>query len=223
MATWSHRVDNAADMTASKVSMRRWCVAELGGTATVLDAFAGEQHLRRASYPGLPWRGIDVRKLGPDQYVGDNRRVLRAIDLRPFNLFDLDAYGEPFEQAAVIATRRPLAPGERAAMLLTISLFRIKLGEHSKILEAILGTPKGLACVPAAMLAVDRAEAWIVNRWRGTTVARRRALGHTNIGMVYDALIVEGRAVDPQPASAGTPPPPSEARPSPRRRSSRAR
>jgi hypothetical protein len=45
--------------------------------------------------------------------------VLRAIDLATFNVFDLDAYGSPWEQALIIAARRTLKPGERIGIVVT--------------------------------------------------------------------------------------------------------
>ena len=61
-------------------------------------------------------------------YVADNRRVLRAIDLAPFNVFDFDAWGAPWEQVLILIARRPLLPGERIGLVLTEgSAFNLKL------------------------------------------------------------------------------------------------
>ena len=38
-------------------------------------------------------------------FCADNRRVLRAIDLAPFSIFDLNSYGSPWVQAIIIADR----------------------------------------------------------------------------------------------------------------------
>src|SRR5262245_40886437 len=52
-------------------------------------------------------------------FVADNKRVLRAIDLSRFNIFDLDGYGVPWAQAQIIAARRKVTPGEKIGLVLT--------------------------------------------------------------------------------------------------------
>ncbi|HVH77139.1 MAG TPA: hypothetical protein VM755_19655 [Stellaceae bacterium] len=44
---------------------------------------------------------------------------MRAIDLAPFNLFDFDAWGSPWEHVAILCARRPVQPGERIGLVLT--------------------------------------------------------------------------------------------------------
>jgi hypothetical protein len=111
---------------AAKVEIRRSVVDALGGPARVFEAFAGAGGLYRAI-----WRISVASYVGCDQrwyqderraFVADNRRVLRAIDLSAFNLFDLDAYGSPWEQATIIAARRKLAAGERVGLVVTEGL-----------------------------------------------------------------------------------------------------
>lgn len=41
---------------------------------------------------------------------GDNRRLLRSLDLSRFDLIDLDDYGIPAEQLAIVAERAPGTP-----------------------------------------------------------------------------------------------------------------
>jgi hypothetical protein len=44
-------------------------------------------------------------------FCADNTRVLRAIDLSRFSIFDFDAYGSPWVQAVILADRRRVARG----------------------------------------------------------------------------------------------------------------
>jgi len=122
-ARGSPKVDNARSGKAAKIEIRRNVLQSIGADkARVFDAFAGAGQLYRAvwreaaSYVGCDKRYFaDARKV----FVADNRRVLRAIDLAAFNVFDLDAYGAPWEQALIIRARRQLVAGERVGMVFT--------------------------------------------------------------------------------------------------------
>ena len=82
----------------------------------VLDCFSGD---------GLIWRRIQqqkadrkIRILSMDRksssaglhLVGDNLKFLATMDLRRFDVIDLDAYGSPFAQLKMILSK-PLKPG----------------------------------------------------------------------------------------------------------------
>lgn len=78
---------------------------------TVLDCFSGK---------GVIWRGvqrltgrkirslpIDVRNdLTAFHLDGRNQEFLMTMDLKPFNVIDLDAYGVPFEQLQILFERK---------------------------------------------------------------------------------------------------------------------
>lgn len=116
-------VDNHAAAFPAKRDLRAWAMGEVG-EAHVFDAFCGESGAmydavwhRAASYVGC-----DFKIEWPDRrrrFVGDSLRVMRAIDLSPFNVFDLDAYGDPWKHMLVLADRRAWAPGEVGAVALT--------------------------------------------------------------------------------------------------------
>jgi hypothetical protein len=115
-------VDNSPRGQAAKIEIRRHILTELGGEARVFDAFAGAGHMYRAVWrEAACYSGCDKRYFadGRRMFAADNRRVLRSIDLSAFNVFDLDAYGSPWEQALIIAERRKAAPAERIAFALT--------------------------------------------------------------------------------------------------------
>ena len=107
----------------AKVEIRRRVAEAIGAPVHVFEAFAGAGSLYRQTWRTLAasYVGCDRRYFrdGRKVFVADNRRVLRAIDLRPFNLFDLDAYGSPWDQAVIIAARRKLAVGERVGIVIT--------------------------------------------------------------------------------------------------------
>lgn len=97
---------------APKVAMRRWLVEQLGGidSVRVLDCFAAagmlwdKAYRRTESYLGLDVRQFDdARRM----IVCDSRRFLRHadVDVREWNLFDLDAFGSPLEHLAILCER----------------------------------------------------------------------------------------------------------------------
>ena len=115
--------DNTAEAERAKITIRRNVLAEVGAEhASVFDAFAGEGRMHAAVWhEAARYIGCDTRFFTDYRpaFVADNRRVLRAIDLAAFNLFDLDFDGSPWEQAYIIARRRKLRPGERLGLVLT--------------------------------------------------------------------------------------------------------
>ena len=91
------KTNNNPAARAAKIEIRRQVLAAIGaGNAAVFDAFAGEGELYRevwaaaASYVGCDLEWYRDERL---VYVADNRRVMRAIDLVAFNLFDFDSAG----------------------------------------------------------------------------------------------------------------------------------
>ena len=128
------QVDNHPGALATKIALRRRLVDAIGpAECRVFDAFAGEGHMHRAAWHDVAdYVGCDQRwktSFDHKSYCADNRRVLRRLNLDRFNVFDLDAYGSPYEQVAIIAARRQLGRGERIGIALTDGgIQRAKLG-----------------------------------------------------------------------------------------------
>lgn len=146
MAARAVKTDNHPERAHAKVALRRQLLAAIGAdSAAVFDAFAGSGAMHRAVWrQAASYTGCDKRWFGGDRlaFVADNCRVLRAINLAAFNLFDLDAYGSPWTQATIIAARRPLAPGERLGLVLTDgSPMKARLGAVPGDLAALAGVP----------------------------------------------------------------------------------
>jgi hypothetical protein len=49
--------------------------------------------------------GIDKKRI-QGVLVGDNRKFLRVLDLKKYDIVDLDAYGNPFEQIEILIKRK---------------------------------------------------------------------------------------------------------------------
>lgn len=203
--------DNGQHARAAKREMRERVLEEIA-PAHVLDVFCGatgEMHAavwhRAASYIGCDkeWRKSDTRR----RFVGDSLLLLRAIDLAPFNVFDLDAYGSPWEAMQILAARRTWKPGERGAVIFTDgSEGKTKFGSCAS-LASMVGSAIYHKNLRAPMR--DAALTAWTRRARVTPVRIWRARGYSgavgSIQMTYCAIVFDGataeRAARPDAAS----------------------
>lgn len=193
-------VNNHPSSAADKSGLRRRVLAAIPG-ASVFDAFAGAGRMWRsvwrnaAAYVGcdLKW----YRDRDRMAYVGDNRRVLRAIDLAGFNLFDLDSYRSPWDCALIIADRRAVATGELIGIVLTDgSLIGLKLGKTPNALAELAGIASGARGMSHQYhQIIDRAVSALCERMRCDVVQRWQAQGQTQAGVMYIGLVLRGRAI----------------------------
>lgn len=190
------KTDNHPAARAAKIEIRRHLLQAIS-PARVFDAFAGAGQLHDAVWHGAAeYVGCDEKWFRDQRtmFVADNRRVLRAIDLTRFNIFDLDAYGSPWEQALIIAARRPLQPQERIAFAITEGLgFQYK---HNAMTApvALLARLK-----PGVQVGLNRREDTIIDRCliglaqrMGAKLVRQwRAEGRTGASVRYLGIVLE--------------------------------
>jgi hypothetical protein len=192
----SKKTNNHSRSRSDKVALRR-LVLEYMPSARVLDAFAGSGSMYRKV-----WREADDyvacdQRWYPDDrlaYVCDNRILMRAVDLQPFNVFDLDAYGSPWEQVAILCARRVVAPGEMLGLVLTDgSRLNLKMGGVPLALRQMAGfiTKVSGASVLQEEV-VDRAIAGTAKALNCELIRRWQATGKTGAGVLYNALILRG-------------------------------
>lgn len=194
------KTDNHAKSFGDKVELRRNALDAIGaGKAVVLDCFAGSGKMHKAVWhEAKGYVGIDQRFFFDQRtaFVADNRTVLRSIDLTPFNVFDLDAYGSPWEQAKIVAGRRIVRKGETVAIILTDGGgMRMKFGGVPKHMAELAGTPVD---VPGAIRQqdhlVDQAVAGLARAMRCRIVRRWQAKRPAGVSMRYNAVILERAA-----------------------------
>lgn len=158
--------DSNPETTQAKIDIRRNIVQHFASTkalASVLDLYAGEGAMHDAVWSSCSsYTGIDLKWYADSRrmYVGDNKRIIRAISLEPFTIFDLDAYGEPWTAATIIAARRKAAPGERIAFSITDgSGMPARLNKHPTSLLALAGlsVAAGVPALKGHRDMVDRA------------------------------------------------------------------
>jgi hypothetical protein len=181
----------------AKTEIRRQVLHEIGADkARVFDAFAGDGALYRTVWhDAASYTGCDLTYY-PDArecFVGDNRRVLRAIDLDAFNVFDLDAaYGSPWEQLLIIATRRELRAGEQLGFAVTEGQgMKMKLGGMSLAMSRLAGVRHylpGLATAQEEL--IDRAVTRVAAMMGGKITRRWQASQKTGSVMHYLGFVM---------------------------------
>lgn len=191
------KTDNHEATKAAKIKIRKNVLAAVTpDKARVFDAFAGTGNMYRDVWKDAAgYVGCDKRYF-PDErtaFVSDNIRVLRAIDLTPFTVFDLDAYGSPWEQALIVANRRKLKKGERIGLVLTEgSGLAIKANSLPKVLSLLSGVRTGMTgYIRIHGTLIDRALAGIATRMGGKIVSRWEAKGRTGAVVRYIGLVIE--------------------------------
>lgn len=111
------KTDN--DHSATKVALRVEAVTMLGEPREIrlLDAFHGYGKLWQLVAAVLAPDGWSIKPYRVDHQVRgagtlhvDNDRLMRSIDLRRFDLIDLDAYGWPAKQLKIVSQRAPKTP-----------------------------------------------------------------------------------------------------------------
>ena len=192
----SGKVKNHRAGKAAKIEIREHVLASIG-KAHVFDAFAGTGAMfdavwsKAESYVGCDLDWTRDERLA---YVADNRRVLRAIDLAPFNVFDLDAFGSPWEQAIIVAARRPVAKGERVGLLLTdgsgLALKQNNMPKALAELAGLRGKPAGMNRWQDDL--IDMALAGLIERMGVSIEKRWQAHRTAGAAVRYIGLILRG-------------------------------
>jgi len=121
------KIDNS-DIEGKKV-IRDWCLEQMGGAAncTVLELYGGQGKIYDACYANPPVKkhmAFEIKKgVGADRptWVHGDNKVLLPKYVQGWDLYDLDAYTEPWQLALVIAHLRK--PG-RFALALTCGVYR---------------------------------------------------------------------------------------------------
>lgn len=198
------KTDTGLRAVPAKIEIRRRVLEAITpARAMVFDAFAGTGQMwaevwqHAAGYVGCDERWHkDARCC----FVADNRRVLRCLNLQPFTIFDLDAYGSPWEQALILAARRRLAPRERLGLVLTEGTWtktRMGNGWPGALRQAV-GIAPHVAAVQHGLTQtmhddlIHRAVRAIARQMQGQLVRQWRAIGMTGTRMRYLGLILEG-------------------------------
>ncbi len=121
-----------------KIELRKKLITAMGpDNCNVFDAFAGSGEMFKGVWhQAKSYAGCDLQFYRDERemFCCDNKRVLRAVNLNRFNLFDLDAYGMPWEQAMIVAANRPVMAGEKIGFCFTdggVQAARLNTGSNA--------------------------------------------------------------------------------------------
>lgn len=202
-ATTGLEVYSSPNAHEGKLELRKRVLAAVP-TAKVFDAFCGGTvagSMWEGAWNGakdyvgcdVEWEPTDPRR----RFVGDNRIVMRSIDIQQFNVFDFDAYGEPWWQCLILAGRRRWAKGEIGGLVVTDgSVLKTRTGETTGLQQTLLRckmlrTGYGLAhdihraCVTEVCKRMGVAT---IARWQ---TIRKPTRNHPT-QMIYTAIVFEG-------------------------------
>lgn len=204
MAKFSEMLKNSAVKTNNhkksggmKAVLRRR-VLDAIPLARVFDAFAGSGKMYREVWHAAElYTGCDLRWYRDSRsvFVAKNERVLRAIDLVDYNIFDLDAYGSPWLQAQIISARRRVAVGERIGLVLTDgSGLKLKMGQCPTALANLCqmknATIPGINRMHDTLIAKAMSE--ICRRMNVKIIAEWRHERAGTTEMKYISVVLEG-------------------------------
>jgi hypothetical protein len=192
------KTDNNPQAFRAKVAIRKSVLDAVGRDRGVFDAFAGSGEMYSAVWKdAAAYTGCDQKpqRDGRLLFCADNRRVLRAIELAPFSIFDLDSYGSPWVQAIIIADRRRVAAGELLGLVLTEGAgFAYKSNIVPEAIAVLTGLRTGIVGLSKKQDAViDKAIAGLARRMSCTVVKRWQAEGRTGAAMRYIGIVLKGK------------------------------
>lgn len=206
ISKFSTKRENADAATSAKVKLRRNVLEAVGKPAHVFDAFAGpgvmyaEVWREADSYVGCDKRSyVDERMM----FCADSARVMRAIDLQRFNIFDLDSFGSPYEQVIIMAARRKVAKDELIGMLITdgtelqlkMNAFPIAVGQLAGLRAGQVGVAGNADFIMTRIIngIAKRTNCDIVKRWQVENRSVGKTGGASGIRMRYIGLVLRGR------------------------------
>ena len=188
----------------AKAAVRQDILDRIGAeNARVFDAYCGDGMMyREVWHKAAVCVGCDEEFYNDDRiaFNADNRRVMRAIDLQEFNIFDMDSYGSPWEQLFILGFRRRVKPGEQIAIILTEGQgMKLKLGGMSRPLSKLAGVHlwmDGLAKVQKEL--IDRALLRVSKMMDATLVYRKQGSDPQGSTMHYIGVIMVGNERKPE-------------------------
>jgi hypothetical protein len=184
----------------AKIIVRQNVLDAIGADqAQVLDVFAGEGAMYRAVWhQAASCVGCDKQFFMDDRlaYVADNRRLLRAIGLDRFSIFDFDSFGSPWQQIYLLAARRHVEPGERIGVVMTEGLgLKENMGGTSKDFAKLARIKTHMPGMGAARDQLIERAISEVCRMMSVTIERRwEARGQKGSRVLYLGMVLTGAA-----------------------------
>lgn len=122
---------------AAKIKLRKWLAEKMDCKISVFEAYVGSGGMQYSAWDKSV--GVD-KNFSPhtkNAYLGDTMHLIRCIDLNQFNVFDVDAFADPWPAIAEICKRRKSG---RIGIVLTASGLGNTLAGGSKWLNLMAKT-----------------------------------------------------------------------------------
>lgn len=134
------KTDNAK--TQAKRDIREFTLHNIR-SAHVLEVYCGGGEMYRDIWREADsYTGVDNKKYFDERHTicGDAEKVVSAIDLGSFNVFDIDAYGSPYEVLDIITNRIRASEHKKIGFVITDGIeMDLKLGRICKGLRLLTG------------------------------------------------------------------------------------
>lgn len=185
--------------TSAKRTIREQVLNEIK-KPSVLEVFCGAGEMYNDVWHKADnYTGIDKVKQFDDRHTicGDARKALRVVDLEQYNIFDIDAYGSPYEVLLDILPRVS-RNFDRVGFVLTDGIaMDLKLGRISKGIRSLTGINGHIA--KRAHVIHDDLIAKVIDRVCRDLGCKRHmvkmATGKTGSQMKYYGFVVTRDAV----------------------------
>ena len=144
----------------TKVAQRLALLDPAADLVRVLDAYGGDgdvwRHVATLTDTRIEVTSVDQRSHARTQLTVDNRRFIASVDLSRFDLVDLDAWGFPAEQLALVAD-------QQYAGTVTYTAIALGLTQAPAVVLAASGIPHEWRAVAQRLVstATHPADAWL--------------------------------------------------------------
>lgn len=187
------KTDNAK-ITAKK-KIREFILSKVEKTS-VLEVFCGAGDMYRdVWHQADSYTGIDKRKFFDKRNTlcGDAEKVLSVIDIDCFNVFDIDAYGSPYDCLDLILKRYAGNHKEVAFIITDGVAMDLRMGRICKGIRNIIGIDSHI--LKKANLIQEELIIKIIEnielKLNGRVFFKKFAKGKTGAAMKYYAIIVK--------------------------------
>jgi hypothetical protein len=194
------RIRNHRGGKSAKITIRHNVLDAIGRTAHVFDAYAGSGEMfREVWHHAAGYVGCDTEwcRDGRTLFVCDNRRVMRAIDLNRFSIFDFDAFGSAWHQMLILSARRAVQADERIGIVFTDgTLVKLKQGGLPNAMAVAAGMTGKISGLQRWRDDIIQRAIYGVAKRIGCTVERQwQAEGTSKAKVLYVGLVLRGNAV----------------------------
>ena len=199
----TNKVHNSTGSILDKIEIRL-NVLGMMPKSNVLDVYCGpigemwsSVWVKADSYIGcdLEW---DIKDPRP-RFVGDSLRILRSLDLSKYNIFDVDAFGSPWEVMQIILSKRTWQAGELGAVALTDGTsMNTRWGAIPLAMAELVGV--GAGRLAPTGLSADALQAMALRSWCKLAnvkplqmwQAHGTSSGGGTLTMAYTGIVFEG-------------------------------